>query len=125
MLTGNCLLYFNSALPLTMDAKWSKSSSVPINVAQGGLGPLDLTAGKGETHQFQIQLWCQLNGFEFDFERMKREKFDVEFIAGEIALGGTRERYGPCLMSQENLNVDNAGGIVYVTGTLIALRKKR
>jgi hypothetical protein len=42
-----------------------------------------------------------------------------------IVVGGTRERYGPCLMSQENLNVDNAGGIVYVTGTLIALRKKR
>lgn len=125
MLTGNCLLYFASALPLTMDAKWSKTSNVPINVAQGGLGPIDLTAGKGETHQFQVQFWCQLNGFEFDFERMKREKFDIEFIAGELALGGTRERYGPCLASQDNFNVDNAGGIVTASMTIIALKKKR
>lgn len=125
MLTGNCLLYFNSALPLTMDAKWSKTSSQPINVAQGGLGPIDLTRGKGETHQFQVQFWCQTNGFEFDFERMKSEKFDIEFIAGELALGGTRERYGPCLASQDNFNVDNAGGIVTASMTIIALRKKR
>lgn len=124
MLTGSCLLYFASALPLTMDAKWSKSSSNPVNVAQGGLGPLDITSGRGETHQFQVQFWCQTNGYEFDFERMKREKFDVEFIEGELVLGGRRARYGPCLMSQDNMNVDNAGGIVYVTGTLIALRRK-
>lgn len=125
MLTGSAILTFNSGVSLTMDAKWSLSSDNPVNVAQGGFGPIDITQGRGETHQIQVQFWCQTNGFEMDFDAMMRTKFDVEFIEGEAALGGKRARYGPCLMSKKNLNVDNAGGIVYATGTLIALRKKR
>lgn len=125
MLTGNCILTLNSGVPLTMDAQWTRASTLPINVAQGGFGPIDITAGRGETHQFQVNFWCATNGFEYDFDRLKREKFDLEYIAGEAALGGTRERYGPCLFSNDNFSVDNAGGIVKLSGTIIALRKKR
>lgn len=124
MLTGNCILYISSNISLTMDAQWSLASTSPVNVAQGGLGPIDLTAGRGETHQIQCAFWCPLNGFEYDFRRLTREKFDAEFIAGELALGGQRQRYGPCLFSQRNFNVDNAQGIVKLAGTIIALREK-
>lgn len=124
MLTGNCILRINSVVSLTMDAAWSKTSSNPVNVAQGGFGPIDITYGTGETHQFQVSFWGQLNGFEYDFNRLKREKFDMEFIIGETAFGGQRERYGPCLFSNDNLTVDNANGIVKLQGTIIAAKRK-
>lgn len=124
MLTGQCILRINSAISLTMDASWSATSNNPVNVAQGGDGPIDITSGKGETHTFQVSFWCQLNGFEFDFRRLAREKFDLEFIAGETGFGGTRERYGPCLFQSRTLNVDNAAGVVKVSGTIVAARQK-
>lgn len=125
MLTGNCILRINSVVSLTMDASWSKTSSNPVNVAQGGFGTIDITAGKGKTHQFQVSFWAQLNGFEYDFSRLEDEKFDLEFIIGETAFGGQRERYGPCLFSNGTLTVDNANGIVKLQGTIIAARRKK
>ena len=125
MLIGNCLLYLNSGESLTMDASWSVASNTPVNVAQGGRGPIDITAGNGETHQFNVSFWAQLNGFEYDFRRLTREKFDLEFVVGELALGGQRQRYGPCLFSSRNFSVDNAQGVVKLSGTVVAAKEKR
>jgi hypothetical protein len=125
MLTGQAILRINSTVSLTMDASWSLTSNSPVTVAQGGDGPIDIIVGRGETHQIQCTFWCQLNGFEYDFRRLTREKFDIEFIAGEVTFGGQRFRYGPCLMSTRNLSVDNAGGQVKIACTIVAAREKR
>lgn len=125
MLTGHAILRINSTVSLTMDAKWSITSNVPVSVAQGGDGPIDILYGRGETHQLQCSFYCQLNGFEYDFDRLTREKFEIEFIAGEVAFGGKRHRYGPCLMSNLNLTVDNASGTMTMACTIVATKKKR
>lgn len=124
MLIGSAILTLNSGVPLTMDAQWSRASKRPVTVAQGGFGPIDIVSGRGETHQFQVKFWCQLNGFEYDFELLKTQKFDLEYIEGDPTLGGVRARYGPCLFSDDNFTVNNDSGTVFISGTIIALRRK-
>lgn len=124
MLTGHAILRINSAVSLTMDAKWSLTSNVPVSVAQGGDGPIDILYGRGETHQIQCTFHVQLNGYELDLYRLTREKFEIEFIAGEVAFGGKRQRFGPCLISTRNLTVDNAGGVMTIACTIVAAKEK-